>query len=47
LKGDSIAQDFQKIIEEYVRATYGLGGEAPSASERVTSDPTRPSKAEA
>ena len=26
LKGDSIAEDFQRIVEEYVRATYGPGG---------------------
>jgi len=47
LKGDSIAQDFQKIVEEYVRATYGSGGRAPSPSDDVTSNSIRPSKAEA
>jgi len=47
LKGDSIAQDFQKIVEEYVRATYGSGGRAPSPSDGVTSNSIRPSKAEA
>jgi len=47
LKGDSIAQDFQKIVEAYVRATYGPGGEAPRVSTRVTNDPISPSKAEA
>jgi len=26
LKGDSIAKDFQRIVEEYVRSTYGPGG---------------------
>jgi len=26
LKGDSIAEDFQRIVEEYVRTTYGPGG---------------------
>ena len=26
LKGDRIAEDFQRIVEEYVRATYGPGG---------------------
>jgi (E)-4-hydroxy-3-methylbut-2-enyl-diphosphate synthase len=26
LKGDSIAEEFQRIVEEYVRATYGPGG---------------------
>jgi len=47
LKGESIAQDFQRIVEEYVRATYGSGDKAPPASDRVTSDPISPSKAEA
>jgi len=26
LKGDNIAEDFQRIVEEYVRTTYGPGG---------------------
>jgi (E)-4-hydroxy-3-methylbut-2-enyl-diphosphate synthase len=26
LKGDAIAEDFQRIVEEYVRTTYGPGG---------------------
>jgi (E)-4-hydroxy-3-methylbut-2-enyl-diphosphate synthase len=26
LKGDTIAEDFQRIVEEYVRTTYGPGG---------------------
>jgi len=26
LKGDQIAEDFQRIVEEYVRTTYGPGG---------------------
>jgi len=26
LKGDGIAEDFQRIVEEYVRSTYGPGG---------------------
>jgi (E)-4-hydroxy-3-methylbut-2-enyl-diphosphate synthase len=26
LKGESIAEDFQRIVEEYVRTTYGPGG---------------------
>jgi (E)-4-hydroxy-3-methylbut-2-enyl-diphosphate synthase len=26
LKGDGIAEDFQRIVEEYVRTTYGPGG---------------------
>jgi (E)-4-hydroxy-3-methylbut-2-enyl-diphosphate synthase len=26
LKGDRIAEEFQRIVEEYVRATYGPGG---------------------
>ena len=47
LKGDSIAQDFQKIVEEYVRATYGPGNEARTAADEMTSDTTSPSKAEA
>jgi len=29
LKGDHIAQDFQALVHDYVRATYG--GEEPAA----------------
>jgi hypothetical protein len=26
LKGERIAEEFQQLVEEYVRATYGEGG---------------------
>jgi (E)-4-hydroxy-3-methylbut-2-enyl-diphosphate synthase len=45
LKGDTIAQDFQRIVEEYVHATYGVGASAPRTSESATSDTTTPNKA--
>jgi (E)-4-hydroxy-3-methylbut-2-enyl-diphosphate synthase len=41
LKGESIAEDFQRIVEEYVRTTYGPGGRgrraaaAPNESEQA------------
>ena len=38
LKGDTIAEDFQRIVEEYVRNTYGPGGRerrATSAEQAV------------
>ena len=50
LKGDSIAEDFQRIVEDYVRATYGAGSAARLPSSRKTGDtsaPSSPSKAEA
>ncbi len=31
LKGETIAEDFQRIVEDYVRATYGPGGPGRSA----------------
>jgi (E)-4-hydroxy-3-methylbut-2-enyl-diphosphate synthase len=45
LKGANIAADFQRIVEEYVRATYGASGAARAPSIRETG-PTG-SKAEA
>jgi (E)-4-hydroxy-3-methylbut-2-enyl-diphosphate synthase len=45
LKGANIAADFQRIVEEYVRATYGTSGAARAPSIRETG-PTG-SKAEA
>ncbi len=47
LKGDTIAQDFQRIVEEYVHATYGPEGAARRPPARVTSDTTTSSKADA
>jgi (E)-4-hydroxy-3-methylbut-2-enyl-diphosphate synthase len=47
LKGDTIAQDFQRIVEEYVRATYGPGDAASRASDQTTGDATSASRAEA
>jgi (E)-4-hydroxy-3-methylbut-2-enyl-diphosphate synthase len=40
LKGDSIAEDFQRIVDDYVRTTYGAGGrlrrdEAARAPRRI------------
>jgi len=46
LKGATIAQDFQRIVEEYVRATYGPGGRS-RRPEPAASEPVRPSRAEA
>ncbi len=45
LKGETIAQDFQRIVEEYVHATYGVGAGAPRTPEPATSDTTTPNKA--
>jgi len=45
LKGETIAQDFQRIVEEYVHATYGVGAGAQRASDPATSDATTPNKA--
>ncbi len=35
LKGDSIARDFQKIVDDYVRSHYGAGGAAASAAKKT------------
>jgi (E)-4-hydroxy-3-methylbut-2-enyl-diphosphate synthase len=32
LKGDMIAEDFQRIVEDYVRNTYGPGGRGRRAT---------------
>jgi hypothetical protein len=32
LKGASIAEEFQRIVEEYVRTTYGPGGRGRRAA---------------
>jgi (E)-4-hydroxy-3-methylbut-2-enyl-diphosphate synthase len=45
LKGATIAGDFQRIVEEYVRATYGPGGDAPRPPDRAARDTSTPSKA--
>jgi (E)-4-hydroxy-3-methylbut-2-enyl-diphosphate synthase len=45
LKGETIAQDFQRIVEEYVHATYGAGAGTRRATDPATSDTTSPSKA--
>ena len=37
LKGDTIAQDFQKIVDDYVRSHYGAG----AASKKSTTIPTK------
>jgi (E)-4-hydroxy-3-methylbut-2-enyl-diphosphate synthase len=41
LKGDAIAEDFQRIVEEYVRTTYGPGGKG----RRETADHDETTKA--
>ena len=41
LKGESIAEEFQRIVEEYVRTTYGPGGRG----RRAAGHPTEPEKA--
>jgi (E)-4-hydroxy-3-methylbut-2-enyl-diphosphate synthase len=46
LKGETIAADFQRIVEEYVRATYGAAGAARGPS-RETGPTGNPRKAEA
>jgi (E)-4-hydroxy-3-methylbut-2-enyl-diphosphate synthase len=38
LKGDTIAEDFQRIVEEYVRATYGRGAPAATPPRATPSD---------
>jgi (E)-4-hydroxy-3-methylbut-2-enyl-diphosphate synthase len=35
LKGDSIAENFQTIVEEYVRRTYGEAGSGRRAAEEA------------
>jgi len=47
LKGEAIARDFQRIVEEYVQATYGRGGFAAHPSEDAAGDTTRAAKADA
>ncbi len=47
LKGATIARDFQRIVEEYVQATYGRGGVAARPPEDATGDTTRAAKADA
>ncbi len=37
LKGDSIAEEFQALVEEYVRSRYGKSARASAASEKTTS----------
>jgi (E)-4-hydroxy-3-methylbut-2-enyl-diphosphate synthase len=41
LKGESIAEEFQRIVEEYVRTTYGPGGRG----RRAAAHPIGPEKA--
>jgi (E)-4-hydroxy-3-methylbut-2-enyl-diphosphate synthase len=41
LKGESIAEDFQRIVEEYVRATYGPGGRGRRTGAVEASEPER------
>jgi (E)-4-hydroxy-3-methylbut-2-enyl-diphosphate synthase len=41
LKGESIAEEFQRIVEEYVRTTYGPGGRG----RRAAAHPNEPEKA--
>ncbi|MCC6610595.1 MAG: flavodoxin-dependent (E)-4-hydroxy-3-methylbut-2-enyl-diphosphate synthase [Burkholderiales bacterium] len=38
LRGDTIAADFQRIVEEYVRTTYGRGGHTAAPPQAVSSD---------
>jgi (E)-4-hydroxy-3-methylbut-2-enyl-diphosphate synthase len=47
LKGEGIAADFQRIVEDYVRATYGTAGAAREPSEREPGTTGTPRKAEA
>jgi (E)-4-hydroxy-3-methylbut-2-enyl-diphosphate synthase len=35
LKGDSIARDFQKIVDDYVRSHYGAGGASATAPNKT------------
>ena len=42
LKGDAIAEEFQSIVEDYVRATYGPSGRGRRAP---ATDPNEPEKA--
>jgi (E)-4-hydroxy-3-methylbut-2-enyl-diphosphate synthase len=32
LKGEAIAEEFQRIVEDYVRKTYGVGGKGRRAA---------------
>ncbi len=41
LKGDTIADDFQKIVEEYVRSHYGAGGAAAAVSKKSKTIPIK------
>src|SRR3972149_2566908 len=45
LKGEMIAEDFQRIVEEYVRATYGPGGRANRAADGEARPTTNPKQA--
>ena len=41
LKGDTIADEFQKIVEEYVRSHYGAGGAAAAVSKKSKTIPIK------
>jgi (E)-4-hydroxy-3-methylbut-2-enyl-diphosphate synthase len=41
LKGDTIADDFQKIVDEYVRSHYGAGGGAAAAVKKSKTIPIK------
>ena len=36
-EGDTIARDFQKIVDEYVRRRYGAGGAAAATASKTIS----------
>jgi (E)-4-hydroxy-3-methylbut-2-enyl-diphosphate synthase len=44
LKGETIARDFQKIVEDYVRTHYGAGG-TPGAAASTNKSRASPKKA--
>jgi (E)-4-hydroxy-3-methylbut-2-enyl-diphosphate synthase len=41
LKGETIASDFQKIVDDYVRSRYGAGGERAAANSSSTTPTTK------
>jgi len=41
LKGDTIAGDFQKIVDDYVRSHYGAGAAAASAAKKPETIPIK------
>ncbi|MEK7361777.1 MAG: flavodoxin-dependent (E)-4-hydroxy-3-methylbut-2-enyl-diphosphate synthase [Pseudomonadota bacterium] len=41
LKGDTIAEEFKKIVDDYVRSHYGAGAASVAASKKSTAIPTK------